>query len=451
MKKKALSIIAAVLLASISLTACGAGGSKSSESSNPGASASTDMTSTAETNSAPKEITMLMFTDWYKPGIQAVEKDINDNADKLGFKLNIEKIAGGQQGEDLYRARAAANELPMLIAHYGISTGLKDLGGFERFQEVGGDWTKDIPEAIMESYIDSESGKVYGIPFDSINVSGVFYNKKVYEKLNLSVPKTYAEFLANCEKIKAAGITPIYLSAKDTWTVNLFDGEGWHMEKESQPEFVAKLNNNKAHFTDYTGFKNAIQKQKELLDKGYFQKSYLADGYDGAHKALVDGTAAMVVNATWMMDEIKAKFPDQASDIGAFRVPFDDNNKVSIFTPFTLSATDKFEDKELLKKFIDYFTSQAAQQKFFDAQGGISYQKGVTSSLLPAQADLKAYVDQGGGSNYWAINLKYDAVSDSNNYILDYFTGGKTLDEVITAMDTVFAKSAKAKGDPNWK
>ena len=95
MKKKALSIVMAVSLASISLTACGTGGSS------PGASASPSGTNAAKPNAAPKEITMLMFTDWYKSGIQAVEKDINDNADKLGFKLNIEKVAGGKQGEDL--------------------------------------------------------------------------------------------------------------------------------------------------------------------------------------------------------------------------------------------------------------------------------------------------------------------------------------------------------------
>ena len=34
------------------------------------------------------------------------------------------------------------------------------------------------------------------------------YNKKVYEKLGLSIPKTWDEFISNSEKIKAAGIVP---------------------------------------------------------------------------------------------------------------------------------------------------------------------------------------------------------------------------------------------------
>lgn len=441
----------AVTIASISLTACGTGGDISPGGSSPEASASTGTKDAAKSNAAPKEIKMLMFTDWYKSGIQAIEKDINDNADKLGFKLNIEKVAGGQQGENLYRARAAAGELPMLIANYGVNWIKTNMGGLDHFQDISGDWTKNIPEAIVKSYTDTESGKVYGIPFDSINLSGVFYNKKVFDKLNLTVPKTYEEFLADCEKIKAAGITPIYLSAKDTWTVNIMDSEGWLTEKEPVDDIVAKLNTNKAHYVDYSGFKNAIQKQKELLDKGYFQKTYLSDNYDGAQKALAEGSAAMVINATWMMDEIKKKFPDQASDIGAFRVPFDGSNKLSIFNPFSLSVTSEFKDKELLKKFIDYFTSQSTQQKFFDAQGGIPYQKGITSKLLPSQADLKAYVDQGNGAAFWDNNIKYDVLPDSNNMILDYFTGGKTLDQILPAMDAAKDKIAKGKGDPNWK
>ena len=34
---------------------------------------------------------------------------------------------------------------------------------------------------------------------------GILYNKKIYDELGLSVPKTWAEFMANNEKIKAAG------------------------------------------------------------------------------------------------------------------------------------------------------------------------------------------------------------------------------------------------------
>ena len=51
---------------------------------------------------------------------------------------------------------------------------------------------------------------------------GILYNKKIYADLGLSVPKSWAEFMANNEKIKAAGKAPVIQTFGDTWTSQLF-------------------------------------------------------------------------------------------------------------------------------------------------------------------------------------------------------------------------------------
>ena len=43
----------------------------------------------------------------------------------------------------------------------------------------------------------------------------VNYNKTIFDKLGLKVPTNYAEFKAACDKILAAGITPIYEPISD--------------------------------------------------------------------------------------------------------------------------------------------------------------------------------------------------------------------------------------------
>ena len=43
---------------------------------------------------------------------------------------------------------------------------------------------------------------MYCIPLTTSNVAGCFYNKKVYEDLQLEIPLTWEEFLNNCEIIK---------------------------------------------------------------------------------------------------------------------------------------------------------------------------------------------------------------------------------------------------------
>ncbi len=66
------------------------------------------------------------------------------------------------------------------------------------------------------------SDKFYGVPFGTAFGGGVLYNKPIFDKLGLSVPKTWAEFMANNKKIKAAGVPPVIQSYKDTWTSQLF-------------------------------------------------------------------------------------------------------------------------------------------------------------------------------------------------------------------------------------
>ena len=55
----------------------------------------------------------------------------------------------------------------------------------------------------------SQNGQIFGVPSGTAMGGGILYNKKVYADLGLSVPKTWAEFEANNEKIKAAGIAPV--------------------------------------------------------------------------------------------------------------------------------------------------------------------------------------------------------------------------------------------------
>ena len=103
-------IISAALCAALatSMAACGAPADTS-------ASTPVQQSVSVSVPAAPTEVptlTMLTFTEWYKDGWKALENYINENSDELGFKLDIQQIAGGSEGEEVVKARFATGDLP---------------------------------------------------------------------------------------------------------------------------------------------------------------------------------------------------------------------------------------------------------------------------------------------------------------------------------------------------
>ncbi len=65
--------------------------------------------------------------------------------------------------------------------------------------------------------VDSINGTVYGIPVDA-NPEGIYYSQDLFTKAGITTtPTTMPELEADVAKLKAAGITPVAVGAKDAW------------------------------------------------------------------------------------------------------------------------------------------------------------------------------------------------------------------------------------------
>ena len=62
------------------------------------------------------------------------------------------------------------------------------------------------------------------------------------------MPTTWAEFVANNDKIKAAGITPVVTTYKDTWTSQLFVLADYYNVQAAVPTFAADYTANKVKY-----------------------------------------------------------------------------------------------------------------------------------------------------------------------------------------------------------
>ena len=103
---------------------------------------------------------------------------------------------------------------------------------------------------INESYIPTVSSgdAIFGAPSETAMGGGILYNRKIYADLGLSVPKSWDEFMANNEKIKAAGIAPVIQTFGDTWTSQLFVLGDFFNVQAAVPTFAEDYTANKAKY-----------------------------------------------------------------------------------------------------------------------------------------------------------------------------------------------------------
>jgi raffinose/stachyose/melibiose transport system substrate-binding protein len=152
----------------------------------------------------------------------------------------------------------------------------------------------------------SFKGNVYGVPMEQ-DLMGVYYNKDLFTKLGLTVPTTYAEFIAVADKIKEAGLVPIAFGNRDRWpatnTLSLILGLTAGRALEEKVLFGDEPWTNPA-------FKKAADTFVEWVDKGYFPRGFNGIGYDEANALFLGGRAAMTVTGTWVLQDMArgAKF-----------------------------------------------------------------------------------------------------------------------------------------------
>ncbi len=93
---------------------------------------------------------------------------------------------------------------------------LLDLSGFlDTNPDISGSLRPNMVEAF------NDDGVQYGLPYQPL-VTGLFYNRALFEENGLELPQTFDDLLAASEVFNAKGITTIAQGAKDPYSVWAF-------------------------------------------------------------------------------------------------------------------------------------------------------------------------------------------------------------------------------------
>src|SRR4051794_35088068 len=134
--------------------------------------------------------------------------------------VKVDTRPGGSDGDNLVKTKLSTGDMSDVF-WYNSGSLLQALSPEKTLVDLTNDPAlKDTDPSFLPAV--TQNGKVYGAPWGTAMGGGILYNKDVYSQLGLSVPKTWAEFESNSDKIKAAGITPVLGTLKDTFTSQLY-------------------------------------------------------------------------------------------------------------------------------------------------------------------------------------------------------------------------------------
>jgi len=161
--------------------------------------------------------------------------------------------------------------------------------------QLTGDW-KDSFEAQAPLELFGQNGEYYGVPWTWGAVC-LFYNKALFAKAGITdTPTTWADFLADVQKLKDAKITPISVGEGETWT-----GHFWWVylaTREGGEKAFLDAYNRTGSFAD-APFVKAGEDLKQLVDMQPFEDGFLGVNHNDSEAIFGNGQAAMELMGQW--------------------------------------------------------------------------------------------------------------------------------------------------------
>lgn len=340
----------------------------------------------------------------------------------------------------------------------GVNTVTIDINAEKNAVDLSGEpWAKLVDPLVAAQA--TVNGKLYGLTYwDTLGLVWVVnYNKKVFADNGISVPKTYDELKAAAQKLKDAGIQPIFEPVADGWHHTLWFNEVGPIYEEATPGLAEALNANKAKFAGNELMLTNLRQLKEMYDSGFLGDNALADTFAEAPAKLAAGEVAMVVAPLAYSATVHAELPDtDPNNIGVFLMPIADNDILNVNPGGpTMFIYNKSPHIAEAKQYFNWLTQPEQLQFFIDSAPQVltlpfsTVQR--TKFTADQQALMDAYKDRRGIVYQTAVNYVTSQWMEIGKDITAMFTDAMTPEQVLESIDKRRAEFATAAKDPAWQ
>jgi raffinose/stachyose/melibiose transport system substrate-binding protein len=202
-------------------------------------------------------------------------------------------------------------------------------------------------------------GVRYGIATGA-STTGIVYNKQAFAQAGVTeIPTTLDQFYAASDKLKEAGIVPIYLNYGAQWPLMTW-GEDLVTYMTGDPDILNKMADTDEPWKLDNAWGQAINLVKTLIDRGYVEPGLLNNQWETSKKELAEGRAAMYLMGNWVINQVIAAGAEP-DNIGFFPFPYDNSDiRYAPLSPDWFVGISKFsKNKELAKQWIDFFVNES--------------------------------------------------------------------------------------------
>ncbi|MBF4583667.1 extracellular solute-binding protein [Curtobacterium sp. VKM Ac-2865] len=277
------------------------------------------------------------------------------------------------------------------LARYVERGVLRDLGSLPSADRI-----RPSIKTLGQQYA-TYQGQTSVLPY-SLAAAGVIYNKKIFAEHDLPVPTTWNEFVDVCTTLQKDGVTPIYATDRDTWTLwqGLFDySVGSLVEPGAFFRKMKTIGADVGPDSEVSFEKTlAVPMERAKRISTFFNPDHATRSYADGNLAFGKGKAAMYLQGPWALGQIA--LIDDKLEVGTFALPVtndpaDRKTRVNIDLGLWIpTASGNVERAEELVEFL-------MQPEVLDAynRDNLAYS---TTKDAPPQSDerlagLQSYVD----------------------------------------------------------
>ena len=295
MKRKILALMLTTAMLATCLVGCGGGGEE----------AASEGEAATEEGGSDEKVTLTLshlfvegesFHDIIPPSVEQFNKDHPE------YEIIIEEMP-----QDAYltqtNARGTADDLAEIVLVNGtMMKAFSDTGVIcdltETVENIGIE--SILKDGLIADGTNIDDGVVYSLPIAAGTYGFILYNEEIFTEVGIDkFPETLPEFTAACDKLVAAGYTPMGLGLKDLWAsdsllfsafANNYVGNEWFNN--------IRKHNGEASYED-PEYIAALQAFQDLAKAGYFNEDFTSISNDERLGLYLNKKIAMVSAGDW--------------------------------------------------------------------------------------------------------------------------------------------------------